>query len=422
MPVEPPKSGQAGVRELRPGILEADDQKIRRILAVVDGVSDPTVNQALLDPLRPRLALLKPVRPLRFARLLFIPLDPLTLPAHAWRLGEPAIPRSILAPIAAIVRSGLGDEAHAIDRIIAGHKADATQVVTRAGDLLWPRAAEVLSAATVPDDWPETGLAAALFPPLAACIAAVLRRAAPLRCLALGEDLGALATDAEAVNDVLRGMAAEPEVGRTMIARLLLLRSPRAAKYLRDVAASGQDQNEKDAVRRAMERATEAVLSEMEHAPGFVDAIGLGALASVGGEVGRVTTLLREIESALPSGPHSRRLKAIRDKLSGICQERFERGVTEGMVARLGTSAAPVDGECQTELEACSRDLRKLDLAARHLGGPAEYDRLLAQARNSVRLAADAGTLTPMRHCRLIEILAGSEAAEALYAKVPVAL
>jgi hypothetical protein len=35
-----------------------------------------------------------------------------------------------------------------------------------------------------------------------------------------------------------------------------------------------------------------------------------------------------------------------------------------------------------------------------------------------VLLAAQAGTLTPMRHCRLIEILAGSDAAEALYAKV----
>ena len=37
------------VQALQPGLLEANDHKIRRVLAVVDGVADPAINQALLE-------------------------------------------------------------------------------------------------------------------------------------------------------------------------------------------------------------------------------------------------------------------------------------------------------------------------------------------------------------------------------------
>ena len=70
------------VRALRHDLMEADDDKVRRILAVMDSVTDPTVNQTLLDPLRPRLAALRPVRPIRFGRLLLTPLDPVIVPAR----------------------------------------------------------------------------------------------------------------------------------------------------------------------------------------------------------------------------------------------------------------------------------------------------------------------------------------------------
>src|ERR1700677_1689403 len=168
-----PGEGERDVGDLRPVLLQADDRKIRRVLAVVDNVSDPAVNKALLDPLRPRLASLKPVRPLRFARLLFIPIDPLTVPARAWRSGDPTVPRTALAVIAATVRTGLGELASVIDKIIAGRKVDAIQAVTEAGNALWPRAAEILVAAPIPAEWTETGLPHSAYKPLAASIAAV---------------------------------------------------------------------------------------------------------------------------------------------------------------------------------------------------------------------------------------------------------
>jgi hypothetical protein len=66
-------------------------------------------------------------------------------------------------------------------------------------------------------------------------------------------------------------------------------------------------------------------------------------------------------------------------------------------------------------LESCARDLRSLETAARPVGGAGSYDQQLRQAAEKARLAAKAGTLTPVRMLRLVEILAGSEAAAALY-------
>jgi hypothetical protein len=414
---EPPKHSQHAMQALRPGLLEADDHKIRRVLAVVDGVADPAINQALLETLRPRLATLRPVRPLRLTRLLFIPLDPLTVPLRGWRPSEPTVPRPVLAPIAKIVRSGLGDLARIIDGIIAGHKADAAQAITQAGELLWPRAAAILATAPPPADWADTGLPPGAYKPLAASIAAVLRRASQLRCLALDEQQGGLATDSSAVADILANIANEPATACAMIARLILVQSPHALPVLGNIAGAGRSSDEKDLLRAAVDSAVAAVLTHMERDTGFVHEIGHGALAEAGAAVRRVLTLLREIEADKSFADHWPRLNAIRHKLDDVCGTRFARGVREGLVVPLTAAAVPVDGPAQTALESSARELRKLETMARKVGDPAGYDTLLRTATDAVLTAADAGTLTPMRKYRLIEILAGSEAAEALYFK-----
>ena len=83
-------------RALRLALHAADDQKIKRITAMLDDVADPAGKQAILDPLRGRLGVLRPERPLRFARLLFTPVDSLIVPPstmrtrqHTWRWPAP---------------------------------------------------------------------------------------------------------------------------------------------------------------------------------------------------------------------------------------------------------------------------------------------------------------------------------------------
>ncbi len=182
--------GQAGVRAVRQDLRVADDQKIKRVIAMLDDVADPTVNRTLLDPLRVRLASLNLMRPLRFTRLLFLPLDPLIVEPRDWKPGEPLVPRSVLAPIGTLVRKGLGGEAIFIDKTIAKQKTDAAQAILLAGEALWPRAAEILAAAPAPSDWDESGLPVKLFEPLARAISAVLRRGVQLRNLLRDGEVG----------------------------------------------------------------------------------------------------------------------------------------------------------------------------------------------------------------------------------------
>jgi hypothetical protein len=416
MPIDAPKAANSEALALAPVMLEADDKKIRRILAVLDGVADPAVNKVLLDPLRERLAVLKPARPLRFARLLFIPMDPLAVPIGAWRPGEPLIPRSILTQLAKITRAGLEELARSVDKIIADGKSDPTQAITDAGEALWPRAAEILATAPMPADWAATGCEPASFKPLVAALAAVFRRAPQLRRLALSEDIGALDVDEQAMEGILLNIADESELGCAMIARLILVQSPRAAGLLRRIVAMGRTPIEKAVIQTAMDRGISAVLDDMERTTGFAD-IGHAAAAEVGPAVRRMTTLLREIENDTGSVRHWPRLKPIRARLDQVCRDRITREVGDNLIHPLATASAPIGGQAQTDLESRSRDVRVMEAAARKIAAAPGYDLLLRSATNAVEAAAGAGILTPMRGFRLLEILAGSEAAEALYLK-----
>jgi len=93
-------------------------------------------------------------------------------------------------------------------------------------------------------------------------------------------------------------------------------------------------------------------------------------------------------------------------KLDALCRHRFTAELRDGVLAPLA-GAAQVDGHEQRRLEESARALRGIDLAGRLVGGAAAYDALLAEARDSVRQATEAGSLGPVRAARLGEILAG---------------
>jgi hypothetical protein len=409
------KPAQADVRALRHELGAADDEKIKRVAEILDQVADPRVNQAILDPLRARLASLNLVRPLRFSRLLFLPLDPLIVAASHWRLDEPAVPRTALAPMARLVRAGLGSEMVFIDRTIAGRKTDATQAIALAGEALWPRAAEILAAAPAPADWTEAGLSLKVYDLLAQAISAVLRRGPSLYELRRDHDIGVLETNEPAVNAVLQGISAESELGCAMIARLILLQSPQAAPLLRRFVTSGQDKAGGRMVRDAIDRGMEEMLAAMESGSGFTEDIQNVALANAGTQVRRIVSFLREIEEGPGFAADRPRLHAIRKKLDEACRERFSEGLNIGLLAPLAEAPGPIDGANQTKMESTSRDLRALETEARKVGGAVNYDRLLKEATDAVMEAAAAGTLTPVRKLRLIEILTGPEKAADLY-------
>lgn len=403
------------LRGLRHALSDADDRKIRRVVALLDQAPVPADVQTILDPLRPRLAMLRPPRPLRFGRLLFTPLDPLIVHASDWRPGDPSVPRGVLVPVAQTVLAALGEEAAWIEERIAGRDTGDEAIAACAGNWLWPRAAAILSAAPDPVGWDATGMPLAVYVPLARGIAAVLHRTSRLQDLAREAAIGALDVDAGALPGILAGLSADSPEGFGMVVALLLTRLPHATMQLQRVIDSRRGSAESAILRQALDKAVDGTLTNMESATGFDAAVRDAPLRSVGQEVQRIVTLLRDIDSEPDTARHRHRLKAIRTGLDQACRARFGAGLRERIATPLATATEPMTSVAQTGMETGARELRSLQTAACKVGGPAAYDALLDKATEIVRVAAEAGVLTPVRQSRLVEILAGPEAAEALF-------
>ncbi|MBV8402269.1 MAG: helix-turn-helix transcriptional regulator [Acetobacteraceae bacterium] len=145
--------------QLQRRVIRAQDAQIQRIVALVDALPARGDADRLLAPLRPRLAQLRPARPLRFCRLLFRPLDPLIVPAPKWRPTSFTFPRTLLEPLAASVREAMNPDIRAaVDAVIAQRTTHDAEAVRKAGTMLWPAAAETLCAGISLRAWRTTGL------------------------------------------------------------------------------------------------------------------------------------------------------------------------------------------------------------------------------------------------------------------------
>src|SRR5271165_6163640 len=115
------RSSNPAIREVNRGLAAARDEQIMQVVAMVDAMPNRGPADQLIAPLRPRLAHLRPPRPLRFARLLFTPLDPLIVSAARWRPEQPTIPRTVIPFLAAAVEAVLGAETRAVAAMIEGY-------------------------------------------------------------------------------------------------------------------------------------------------------------------------------------------------------------------------------------------------------------------------------------------------------------
>jgi hypothetical protein len=399
--------GRQTMRALHNDLLTANDEKIRQIVGLLDNSSDGQGLHIVLDPLRPRLAALRPVRPLRFARLLFIPLSDLLVPARNWKPGQATIPRSILKAISSTVRAEFGDE---IDCQIDGHDTSELDVVASAGASLWGRAGRLLALAPPPVGWADTGLPETAYAPLARAIATVLRRAVPLQALLREAELGVLQPTEKTIGDIVSNMADEPVEGRVLVLKLILQHCPHAGELLRRLTNSTDTPAERALLQKAMEAGVENILTEIEDVP-----VLTGSLSDVASQIQRLTILLKDLNSETDSPRQRARLRIIREKMNVLCRDRFIEGMQESLFMPLSGAPAPVDAAAQRVLENCARDLRSIETIGRKLGSGSIYDASLADAGAAVEAATDSGTLTCMRAVRLVEILSGAEQAEKFY-------
>jgi hypothetical protein len=415
-------TGPTELRDLRRSLSDVSDAQLVQVVALIDRMAERGSADDLIGPLRGRLGQLSPPRPLRFARLLFLPLDPLIVSAPRFRAGTPTVPRTALAPFSELVRAALGARADAIEAAVAGRAAEDEETIRRVGEVLWPEAAAILAHSPQPPGWAAAGLPAGLHKPLACGIAAVLEQAAALHAIVADAAAG-LPIDIDAVDAALSKAAPSGPEAWGFVLAVLLGRLPDVDAVLRQAHAWTARRGD-PALRAALDMVAETQLARLEAHDGVGADVLVFDLAEAGGHVHRLVGLLDGLTGETPPAAHRARLAAIRTRLDAGCRARFADSLASEFLAPLRQlSRAPVgqarvgqaaDPAALQRLEASARQLRALETEARRLGGASAYDALLSQTAAVVRgLAPEAG-LALAEKVRLIEILAGPDEALAL--------
>ncbi len=387
------------LRQVQSVLLNASDDQLVRVVGLLDRLDGRGSADALIAPFRSRVAQLRPTRPLAFARLLFTPLDPLVMPGPEWSRGRLGVPRTALLPLSGQVRAELGGLVTGIDAMIRGGHTDDTALVLRAGTALWPAAAAVLERAGEPADWSEaTGLGAAEHTAIARCAACVLAEGVwiHMQMRACAEGLG---PDPDELRAWLEAaMSRRPEPPGALLA-VLMARLPGAAALIGTAAAHPAHGA------APIEQAIDFLLDRLQAAPPHSTDPTETPTA-----VQRAVTLLDALEVPGPVQRPSRkpRVEQLRRMLDEGCRARFTQDLARQVLAPMADPAAPSE---MASLEGAARGLRRLEIAGRQLGSGEQYDRML---RIAARTVGENGPRSLVERARLVEILAGPDAALAL--------
>ena len=404
------RSPNPAIREVARSLAAARDAQIMQVVAMVDAMPHRGPADQLIAPLRGRLARLRPPRPLRFARLLFLPLDPLIMPAARWRAEQPTIPRTVIPVLAAAVEAVLGETGQTIAAMIDGRTTEDTAVIDAVGALLWDQAGAWLLEAPLPAGWDTTGLSVQMHKPLSRRIGALLIQADRLRHMAADAGQGLVPPEAGAVQALLiAAIECEPDV-QPMLITLLLARIPECGPVLLRVATILGNRGG-ILLRHAGEQAADTLLDQLE-APGGAEAhLGGKNLTEAGAAVRRLTALLGALEGEALSPDRRDRLKDVRQRIRVGCESLFTERLATDLLEPLRTCVPDSGPEAGWDLETAARGLRALETEARRAGGDKTYDALLGQAADTVREITAQGGLERVEGMRLMEIVAGPEAA-----------
>jgi hypothetical protein len=402
-----PSSGAPKIRELTREIVSAPDAQIKRIVAQVDAMTLRGPADSLIEPLRQRLRVLRPPRPLRFVRLMFSPLDPLIVPASRWLPGRHAIPRSALLPMALMVHHEMGDAALEIEAEGADRTTADSALMERLGRSLWPVAARILREPKIPDTWEKSGLGDMVYRPLADTVAALLGQAVPLDVLCAETANGRLSPSPERLGVLLDHIVATRPEDLPMLIALLLARAPASVASILTLRTGLMAKT----IEAALDQAADRVLSQLAQDEGTEVLIASGTLEGAGAMAARTAILLEQLGLGSRKPQRREQLQALRRRLDDSCKARFTLGLQEELLTPLQTLCSSPDSRAIQDLETAARGLRTLGLEARVVGSGATYDLLLRKAAETVKDSAMRDRLTHVDQIRLVEVLAGPDAA-----------
>ncbi|TLU72629.1 hypothetical protein [Lichenicoccus roseus] len=406
---------RVGFSKVRQELATARDEQVARVVALVDAMPDRGTADALVAPLRSRLAILRPGRPYNFTRLLFMPVDAIIVPPRIWRRGDGMLPRHTLPSLANVVRTAMGGQAAEIDRALAQSTGpehrDGARSVRQLGHLLWPEASGILAAAKLPDCWiSQTGLAATDFAALAALVSMLLGDALDRQVLASQAEDDDGPDPARLCRVIGKSLSHEPHDAAVAVG-LLLVDTPRPDVILNAVDAQAElhgaaairvtEQAIEFATRQALDRIT--CPSDAGHR---LKALREGML------------LMQALELRTWLGGNRRvQINQMRATARKTCRESFTLSLESKLLGPLKAVIRPPTDPQIVEFESVAHDLRDLEAIGRRLGGSELYAADLSAAAISIRAA----TCLPLAdRARLVEILVGSEAAtDLLRAEVP---
>lgn len=217
--------------DLNTAVGQTTDAALMKIVTLLDSLSiRPGALQSVLDNALPRLRQLRPARPLRMARLLFVPVEGIIVPGTAWKSGDATLPRPALPAIAQAIEKAVGPRTLALSATLARLAPTAVGPIGTLGAMLWSEAADRAARCTVA---PEEGYTAADMQAfLALCAAGWRHGAAVWAIVGHAPDLPQPAQ----LRSLLTQASADPVALRIVLATLFY-RSARPGS----VAAMGRD-------------------------------------------------------------------------------------------------------------------------------------------------------------------------------------
>jgi hypothetical protein len=400
------------LRRLHHGLATAPDMQIAKVVAVVDALESRGAADEMIEPLRSRLPQLRLPRPLRFSRLLFMPLDVLIVPNPAWRRDASTIPRSVVAPVAVMVHNAMGGDAAAIEGAIKGRTTTHTRAVYDAGRTLWSAASSILAAATqLPPNWAKTHLPSDCFVPLARRLATLFAQTNTLDAMVAEADIG-VSLRADLIAPLLTACSQDAST-LAMMVTLILARLPSVRGLLTPAARSlGRDQEA--AMQTAIDRALEVLVYRLETRNGIETLVIGGSLRQAAGEVRRIKALLDGLLRNRLRDDWPSRLVQMKSRLDASCRLRFAIALEVEFADALQALDSDSEQVVINRLEEVAVHLRNLEQEALQIDSTEGYDMLLREAAEHIKAAALAGAVGLVDAVRLVEILAGSDEALAL--------
>jgi len=377
----------------------ASDSVLRQVVAVLDAVPSRSMLDPIIAAARPRLKLLRPPRPITFARILFLPFDGALVAEDEWSPGSGKFPRAAITPIADAIRVAMGPPAEEISANLGGRNFFDVLLVDQAGRRVWAEAARLAPDLAFPEGLPSLGLSAPQCAELISLAASIWRHAEPIWEAKLAAFSG---PSAELVTAALKGPAQEGQAAFSLALVSLMDKAQSPASVIRTAARLSPI-----AGSIADEKIDELIKAPPSNLP-IQDPVRAAFVAD------EYVSLLKELESAPPGRQMDRRgvIGPLLNQIGKVTQDAARQIAERQMLPTLQDPNAKRRAASVLNMEHLARALRRLEKAGRRTGmmqGFDELERAYRQRLKAILNALDGGGLQRADVIRIAEILLGPE-------------